>query len=99
MTLRHVTELEAVGAKLAACGEKTIREIRRAAVLRWEYGERCGKQNAVTSAVSPKMRALPFPSGGKQMHGVTSKEAGISALDIAEVRNQGRESEPPWVGN
>lgn len=95
ITLEHITELEVVCMKLATRGKKTIREIQRATVLRWEYGKRCGKQNMAMSAVSPKIRALPFLSGGKQMHGVTSKEAGISALDIAEVRNQGKESEPP----
>lgn len=91
----NTTELEMVCMKLTACGEKTTREIQKVTVLRWEYGKRCGKQNTATSAVSLKIRPLPFPSGEKQMHGVTSKEAGISALDIAEVRNQGRESEPP----
>lgn len=95
ITLKHITELEVVCMKLATRGDKTMREIQRATVLCWEYGKRCGKQNMAMSAVSPKIHPLPSPSGGKQMHGVTSKKAGISALDIAEVRNQGRESEPP----
>lgn len=48
----------------------------------------------------PEDTSLFFPSGGKQTHGVTSKETGISALDIAEVRNRGGEkASPPWVGN
>lgn len=65
ITLKHITELEVVCMKLATRGEQTIREIQRATVLRWEYGKRCGKQNTATSAVSPKTRLLPFPSGGK----------------------------------